>query len=771
MDPPQARTTSCMVPHTQQKMGCRNPTRANTTPCRPPQPAKMKVHWVPGDENLLWHQRDSLVSRVCRMESLLQTFKLTIFRLETERELDPSHTAHLKQQLAALQQENEEEQQARRREVMKLRDQLQQAYQETDEVHAEVQRLRKTVEGVTATKMVVALAAEELKTVKLEMSQKIMEMKEQMKQESARSAEAMNSHSILLQQVEEMERVAEMKRRQGLLLQSKCQVLSMEAQTSWKQLEEEKDRGRHLEEQCQQLREQAAIKDSLMFQLKTELERVRLALQRQQTEKSKLLREGREMKVAADRVQAERSRVVKQLQKQELLLNAATCDIQTELQVALTDKVSLQKELEKLEGEHALLLQSSSIAQQMTVTQRELLERTIERLQEELSMAQKEEEAMRKDLEASKNELCLVVTKLEGEKRILQTQFCEVKREMGCLSSALQGQQDENRRLMGKVAAFEQQQMCELDPMQGRSGPAGDNVSQTLESILASHTRLQLHSQRAQELGGREQALVTFKDRLQAQSEIRKHQVEVEKLQQLLTSTHSESNTALESLQKALDTVTVDNRRLAQRLKQALLTNSRLQSKLEQDRDQYQATVTLRDKELYEAHTQISRLCEEHREDYECSMKTLHREISELKMTVKDSSARSGDLSKANEGLHQRVSELEKLVSKQRACIREQRSQLRQRQQSRDLQDERLEKSIRNQDENEKTDSENQEVRMDPKRMSGSGLMLRPPPLLAPGLQVKEQSMKTVRGGNIRDSASCLSLSQTQTREFLRSLL
>lgn len=63
----------------------------NTTQ-RPVSPLKMCQ--VLRDEDMLWQQCDSLVSRVCRMESLLQTLKLTIFRLETERELDPSHTGN-----------------------------------------------------------------------------------------------------------------------------------------------------------------------------------------------------------------------------------------------------------------------------------------------------------------------------------------------------------------------------------------------------------------------------------------------------------------------------------------------------------------------------------------------------------------------------------------------------------------------------------------------------------------------------------------------------
>lgn len=54
---------------------------------------------------------------------------------------------------------------------------------------------------------------------------------------------------------------------------------------------------------------------------------------------------------------------------------------------------------------------------------------------------------------------------------------------------------------------------------------------------------------------------------------------------------------------------------------------------------------------------------------------------------MKDSSNRSGDLSKADQELRQRASELEWQVSRQEACIREQRIRLSQQQRSRDLED------------------------------------------------------------------------------------
>ena len=60
---------------------------------RPVSPLNMRR--AEGGEGTLWRQCNSLVSRVCRVESLLQTLKLTTFRLETEREMDPSHSGKL----------------------------------------------------------------------------------------------------------------------------------------------------------------------------------------------------------------------------------------------------------------------------------------------------------------------------------------------------------------------------------------------------------------------------------------------------------------------------------------------------------------------------------------------------------------------------------------------------------------------------------------------------------------------------------------------------
>lgn len=58
----------------------------------PLSPVRVHQAFGVGGEGTLWRQCEALVGRVCRLESLLHTLKLTVFRLETEKELNPSHT-------------------------------------------------------------------------------------------------------------------------------------------------------------------------------------------------------------------------------------------------------------------------------------------------------------------------------------------------------------------------------------------------------------------------------------------------------------------------------------------------------------------------------------------------------------------------------------------------------------------------------------------------------------------------------------------------------
>ena len=64
---------------------------------------------------------------------------------------------------------------------------------------------------------------------------------------------------------------------------------------------------------------------------------------------------------------------------------------------------------ETLKDEHTLLVQSSTVTQETAVTQRQLLERTIERLRGELKTAQKDRDVMRQNRDSAKTEVPMSV--------------------------------------------------------------------------------------------------------------------------------------------------------------------------------------------------------------------------------------------------------------------------------------------------------------------------------------------------------------------------
>lgn len=57
---------------------------------QPVSPVRARVAFA-GESDMLWKNCESLVNRMCRLESVVQTLKLNLFRLQTEKELNPKH--------------------------------------------------------------------------------------------------------------------------------------------------------------------------------------------------------------------------------------------------------------------------------------------------------------------------------------------------------------------------------------------------------------------------------------------------------------------------------------------------------------------------------------------------------------------------------------------------------------------------------------------------------------------------------------------------------
>ncbi|XP_072547480.1 coiled-coil domain-containing protein 150 isoform X2 [Salminus brasiliensis] len=636
----------------------------------------VRVHQVlgAGGEGTLWRQCEALVGRVCRLESLLHTLKLTTFRLETERELNPAHSARLQEQLAALQEQCEEEQHSSRREVMRLRDQLEQACQDREEARQEVHTLRQQLDNSHLSKVDVALAADELKVVKVQMSQKLQQMKEELEEQTAARLEAEQSHSTLLQRVEEMEGVVERESEQVKLLQADCHALRVDGQETRAELQEKEELTERLQKECEQLRDQSEGKDTLASELTSELKSVRVALQKQQHENCRLVRDGGELRAAANKVQAlndqleaqcsdlssalrsltaenarlqttltmEQERVTEHLKQQDLLLDAAKRNIQAELQGALADRLLLQKELDSLRADHAKLQQSSAAALDTAAAHQDLLDRTIERLRGEVSSAAGVRESLQKERDEAKSEMTTSVSKLEKERTFLESQLSELQVELCEMSSALQKREEENRGLRGRLAALQHQQYSQ------------PQVEQMLRELMDSKNKLTYE-----------------KGKLQIQVQQLGEELKIlgaEHIKHQTSPTLENKYTQMAVLQEAPDT---GSRKLPLSLETSLLST---QEKLHK-----------REAELLEARAEIGRLAEEiHtlklqlRRQKHSRTKSAQRDVTELQKALEETSARSGDLSRANRELREKVSELEKLASYQKSRIKAQKAQLKQ---------------------------------------------------------------------------------------------
>ncbi|XP_056121961.1 coiled-coil domain-containing protein 150 [Rhinichthys klamathensis goyatoka] len=704
---------------------------SNSSKRRPVSPVNIHGPLSATGEGLLWSQSETLVARVCRLESVLHTLKLTIFRLEMNRELNPSHTALL----SALQEQHEEEQRSSHRDLLHVQDELTQACEERQEAQREVLRLREALENTNSTKK-----------------------EEQMAQETAAHLEAEQSHNALLRRVEEMERVVERERGQVEVLQGDCHILRTDGQANRAELKKREEQILYLERECQQLRDHSRVKETLISQLSKEIKSVKTALQKQQQDNSRLFRDGRDLRAAADQVQvlndklevqcselstalhsltlentrlqteyqnnikAERDRVSKHLKEQDLLLDTARRNIQAELQGTISEKLVLQKELEALKMDHSELQQSSTVSQVTAVSHQQMLERTIQRLQGELSCAGREGDTLREERDHMKREMNSAIFLLKKEKNILETQLSEIKVELTTGNSALQKQKEENQELMESLAVMEHQQVTHRQVEQmlwgltdsknklayekGKLQARVQQMAAELKALKAdcnehcqantklqySYTQMQIENQTLKEQLGAllqqhrdtneiaqtlENVLSSharlqqntqtlhaeLRERAQELHTLRRERLqaikEIQRLEAEVENHNRTNNEKGESLQKALDEAQLDNRTLAQSLEQALRETQNTQEKLN-------TLGESREAELNEARAEIGRLTE-------CvdSLKNrLNREkdsrrksAQRLKKALNDASAKSGDLSQANQKLQEKVSELEKLVS------------------------------------------------------------------------------------------------------------
>ncbi|XP_059802263.1 coiled-coil domain-containing protein 150-like isoform X7 [Hypanus sabinus] len=710
---------------------CGAPKTGSYDSCKPVSPLHTrKAFGTEGD--ILWKSYEFLVSRVCRLESVIQTVKLNVFRIQTAKELNPEYSVD---QLAAMQEEHIQEIKKLQREIIHFRQQLNEASEEKAAAQEEIDRLSAALEITTTTKTNMAMAAEELKATNNRMSQKMQEVMQDLDQEINLRKSLEESHVHLLQRVQELDKVVEVERKQVKLLQQDSLALRNDEQLAQKRLQQEQQKTNDLENIEKQLKAESDAKESIISQL-------------------------------TDEGKDEQERMEEKLHEQELLLDAARAHISANLQCALNEKQELKKELEVLRVEYNKIQQKFETVQKKTITQQKVLESEIVNLKENVKTSVKECECIKQEKEAQMDQANCIIDNITKEKNILEKQVTEnqqmqqqleqvleevknSKSKLACdkekLQSRVQQLQEElqhrsdvssenvqlqkaNTLLETKysqvrmlleqkekdfaviikshdealcetqklkkhiemIEGKETEEIVNLQPYLSDSKQDNSQMTTTLKNVLISHRQ---HHQTIKKLkavlGQRIMEVYTLQqDKSQAQVILQSLHAELEYLQNQLANMEAQHSIQEMPFQKGLEVCRQENQKLAQSLEQTLHASNNLQIKLTHLQDdlykkENQQILHNREQEVENAKMaskmfkeQIETLKKQFQREKEIERKASQKEVIELRKALDETISKSAELSRANRELRLKVTESEKNLKCLKAKIKDQKTQL-----------------------------------------------------------------------------------------------
>ncbi|XP_027979822.1 coiled-coil domain-containing protein 150 isoform X1 [Eumetopias jubatus] len=530
-----------------------------------------------GKPDILWKNCEFLVNRMCHLESLIQSLKMNIFRLQTEKDLNPQKTAFLKDRLNAIQEEHSKDLKLLHLEVMNLRQQLRDVKEEEDKAQEEVQRLTATLEIASETKNNAAIIEEELKTTKRKMNLKIQELRRQLSQEKHLKESLEKSASAMLFKIQEMESTVEVERKQVQILQQNCIALRRSMQTTQELLAQEQQKKGDLETSISQLKSDLISRDELISKLVEENKNVQRSFNKEHEENAylrseivslhetsekaqvsndQLTRKCSELNSMLETVSMENARIIadhqailqveqkmmtQTFQEQNLLLDAAHASIATELQTVQNEKIQLQAHLDRVILEHNQCIQKAQDAEKRTALQKELLETTIARLRGELETSIQEKKSLLEEKERFQGEVNKTEKEIAQEKCNLEKDLAKNKVDINALTHNLQTLEEKNKHLAEQMASLELQQVTS-----DYNGLAQQQVEKALGKITESKNKL------AYEKGKLQIKVKQLEEQLHSFTETSSQNDHLRKLNKALESKYAQVKSILEKNEEEL---------------------------------------------------------------------------------------------------------------------------------------------------------------------------------------------------------------------------
>ncbi|KAI4588392.1 hypothetical protein MJG53_002800 [Ovis ammon polii x Ovis aries] len=683
-----------------------------------------------GKTNILWKNCEFLVNRMCRLESLIQSLKMNIFRLQTEKDLNPQKTDFLKERLNTIQEEHSKDLKLLQLEVMNLRQQLRDVKEEEDKAQDEVQRLTATLEIASETKKNAAIIEEELKTTKRKMNLKIQELRRQLSQEKHLRESLEKSGSALLLRIQEMEATVEVERKQ-----ENCIALRSSIQTTQELLAQEQQQKGELETASSQLKSDLGEKipcdfnivvsyehlsyvnflslvsrDDIISKLVEENKNIQMSFNKEHEGNAYLRSEIVSLHEASEKAQEEQKIMTQTFQEQNLLLDAAHASITSELQTVQNEKTQLQVHLDHLILEHNQCIQKAQEAEKRATVQKELLESTIARLRGDLEASMQEKKSLLEEKDRLQKEVNKTEKEVAEEKCNLERELAKSKVDINALTRNVQTLEEKNKQLTDKIASLELEQASsdyhwlaqqQVENVLGKitdsknklayeKGKLQTKVKQ-LEEQLHSLTETSSQNDHLRKLNkaleGKYAQVGNFQRQL---AEAKEDNCKVTIMLENVLASHSKMQGALEKVQIELGR---RDSEIAGLKKERALNQQRVQ-KLEAEVDQWQARMLVVDAQHNSEVEARERMSEEskieaelHAEridalrkqfqiERETAKKAAQREVTEMKKALDEANFRSVEVSRTNRELRQKVTELEKLLNSSKEKIKNQRAQI-----------------------------------------------------------------------------------------------
>ncbi|XP_073865714.1 coiled-coil domain-containing protein 150 isoform X5 [Macaca fascicularis] len=560
-----------------------------------------------GKTDILWKNCEFLVNRMCRLESLIQSLKMNIFRLQTEKDLNPQKTAFLKDRLNTVQEEHSKDLKLLHLEVMNLRQQLRAVKEEEDKAQDEVQRLTATLEIASQTKKNAAIVEEELKTTKRKMNLKIQELRRQLAQEKYLRESLEKSASAMLLKIQEMGSAVEVERKQVHILQQNCIALHDSIQSTQELLAQEQQKKEELETATSQLKSDLTSRDDLISKLVEENKNLQISFNKEHEENAYLrskitsLHEASEKaqvlndqltkkcselscmlqtvtmekaRIIADHqaiLQVEQKMMTQTFQEQNLLLDAAHASITNELQTVQNEKTQLQAHLDHLILEHNQCIQKAQDAEKRTAVQKELLESTIARLRGELEASVQEKKSLLEEKERFQRE----VNKTEKE---IAQERCNLEKELAKNKLA----QQKVEKILGKITESKNKLAYEKGKLQIKVKQLEEQVQSFTDTSLQNDHLRKMNKSLQTKYAQVKSILERSKEELSRTVKCRNAALkESQKLKEDLEAVEDRENKKVGNFQRQLAEAKEDNCKVTIMLENVLASHSKMQGALE----------------------------------------------------------------------------------------------------------------------------------------------------------------------------------------------